>query len=644
MRNNYFSISVIFACILILVVPEVSLVDSKEMIKDQNREKYYYPHNMSRIPYVNFSKFLKIPEIENTVVENSEQTITLAVGDGLMNSSWPMYCHDEHHTGRSPYSTMNLPSAMKWYVKDEDDYMEGSSIIDVNGTIYCGSYQLYAVSPNGTVKWKTKTDGIIYSAPAIDKHGTIYFGTAMIGRGWLYAVTSGGVIKWRFYVGDEIYSSPVIDSNGTIYFGSLNYNFYAIYPNGILKWEYNTGHFIFSSPTLGLDGSIYVGALGPGDDGYLYAFNPNGTVKWSYNAGWVHGSAAVGEDGTIYAVSDDVGLYALYPNNGTIKWQCNQISGAWTTPIIGKDGTIYVGNSRGGFYAVRPNGTIKWMFPLSGGFWFGPSAALSSDGTIYFGTTNALGGSGGFYALNASTGKEKWNYTDGSWYETSPAISNDGTVYISACYDWTPNGVDFYMKGYLFAFGKGPLRSEANGPYSGFMHQAISFTGTPFGGIPPYTYHWNFADGTSSDQQNPSHIYAKAGTYNATFIVTDSTGNHSTDTATVTIYYPPPKIIVLKPRRAIYVENIPICPFLKPIIYGPITIKALVLEFAPPGTVSIDHVDFEVWGDLVKTFTHPPYRWLWYTFDGIKKNVIDIIAYDTAGHSSRITIDVLRLI
>ena len=93
---------------------------------------------------------------------------------GLRDSPWPMLRHDVHHTGRSPYGKNGCTALLKWKVKIGGGFL-AQPVIDKNGTIYTGSYcsGLYAIYPNGTVKWTIDIDvwGI-----AIARDGTIYVG------------------------------------------------------------------------------------------------------------------------------------------------------------------------------------------------------------------------------------------------------------------------------------------------------------------------------------------------------------------------------------------------------------------------------------------------------------------------------------
>jgi len=73
------------------------------------------------------------------------------------------------------------------------------------------------------------------------------------------------------------------------------------------------------------------------------------------------------------------------------------------------------------------------------------------------------------------------------------------------------------------------LAAEANGPYSGPVGVAISFSGSASGGTDPYTYSWDFGDGESSEEQNPDHTYKDDDTYTATLTVTDNVGSTADD-------------------------------------------------------------------------------------------------------------------
>jgi PKD repeat protein len=71
----------------------------------------------------------------------------------------------------------------------------------------------------------------------------------------------------------------------------------------------------------------------------------------------------------------------------------------------------------------------------------------------------------------------------------------------------------------------------------GSIGESIQFNGSvePLTGQPPYTYHWDFGDQSSSTELNPTHTYAKAGDYTYTFTVTDNAGATANQSGTITI-------------------------------------------------------------------------------------------------------------
>ena len=71
--------------------------------------------------------------------------------------------------------------------------------------------------------------------------------------------------------------------------------------------------------------------------------------------------------------------------------------------------------------------------------------------------------------------------------------------------------------------------------YEGKVGESISFTATIDNGTPPYELQWDFGDGETSDEQNPSHVYNEEGTYDILLMVTDNESNYGFDNATVII-------------------------------------------------------------------------------------------------------------
>ena len=138
--------------------------------------------------------------------------------------SWPMFQHDVRHTGRSPYGVDGIPGVEKWKFW-VDAFVHSSPAIDNNGIIYIGTYDFYALYPNGTLKWKFSFKGGVESSPAIDENGTIYFGSEGADDNYLYALYPDGTVKWKYRLGNHIKSSPTIGTDGTIYFGRLYSNY-----------------------------------------------------------------------------------------------------------------------------------------------------------------------------------------------------------------------------------------------------------------------------------------------------------------------------------------------------------------------------------------------------------------------------------
>jgi outer membrane protein assembly factor BamB len=317
----------------------------------------------------------------------------------------------------------------------------------------------------GDVMFEWELDGIVHASPAIAPDGTIYVGvqsrTDTVAPCALYALNPDGTIRWSYAGTTWIFGSPAIGPEGTIYYGAYHQNFVALNPDGSRKWEFIPPSAVIATPSIGSDGSVYFGSLGGG----FYAFDSNGAKRWEYTAtGSVISSACLAGDGSVFFVAGDH-LHAL-DRVGVLRWR-TRIGGSgvsspvYSSPAMGSDGTIYLGSTFSGFQAIRTDGTPRWTWGPGGTFlgsaavnaagnilagagglmsfsadgstsWSAPigsvlaSPALDAGGRAYVGTRE-----GKFVALE-STGEVAWQVDLGAGITSSAAIGADGTIYVGA--------------------------------------------------------------------------------------------------------------------------------------------------------------------------------------------------------------------
>ena len=238
------------------------------------------------------------------------------------------------------------PSGMTNWVFKSGVQVLSSTALGVDGTIYVLGIsnrvnQLYAIRPDGTVRWtflKSSLPTFLFASaqfpsPTIGPDGTI-FCTFTDKR--LYAVRLDGVSLWSYQLNDNSYGAPSVGQDGTVYIGTDSSTLYAITSQGAQKWQFHTAGIIETCPVLGPDGTLYVGCL----DGNLYAVSPSGVRLWTFPAGSLSASPAIAGDGTIYVSS--LTMISAVSHSGTILWN-RSLGMGFSSPAIGTDGTVYVG-------------------------------------------------------------------------------------------------------------------------------------------------------------------------------------------------------------------------------------------------------------------------------------------------------------
>lgn len=268
----------------------------------------------------------------------------------------------------------------------------GTPTIGSDGTIYYGSAvpygetsKMYAINPDGTLKWSLGVSRQVYGSSAtIDSHGFLYFGTA---SGDFYAVNaSTGRTIWMHNVGSDC-TSPAILPDGTVVVAGT-FNLYAFNPNGVQKWCRPIEQSSFGSAAVGLDGTSYIGSVI--DDGPLLAIDSKGNIKWSVKVGAMNSAPAVTDDGRIYAITNDHALRA-FNTAGESLWTYHMpnIIGDiyFGSPVVDGSGMIYYTGYEESYntclIAVNRNGQEQWRVRMTYSEIGTPS--IGPNGEIYVG-------------------------------------------------------------------------------------------------------------------------------------------------------------------------------------------------------------------------------------------------------------------
>ena len=298
----------------------------------------------------------------------------------------------------------------------------------------------------GSLRWKFRTDGKIFSSPTICE-GRVFIGSE---DSHLYAIDAKtGKLKWKFVTGGAVSSSAAV-YNQVVYFGSYDGTYYAVnVRSGKLVWKYRTEgerkvgakglwtmkpadeymedlyDFFLSSPIVDKEGAVPTVYFGSGD-GHLYAVNAvDGKLQWKFaTGGIIHTSPALSH-GRIYIGSWDTYFYAIDAHTGKEVWKFKTgeqpvyhvLEGIQSSAAV-EAGLVYFGARDGNFYALEEKtGMLKWKYAADNS-WVLTTPAVR-DGMVYIGTSDTYL----FLALDGGSGKEKYRFQTRGYVYSSPSLA-----------------------------------------------------------------------------------------------------------------------------------------------------------------------------------------------------------------------------
>lgn len=314
--------------------------------------------------------------------------------------------------------------SVKW--KKRYTSVQGPALSADGKTVYiAGNNAVFALkAKNGEKKWKYAMGSSTLFGPTIAVDGTIYQGS------WdhfVYALHPDGSLKWRFETAGAVSYPITLNKKGTVLVGGGDAHegpdpyLYALNPNtGAVKWQYDTGATRVGSPAVGADNLIYVPAAPA-----LFVLDKDGVLQWSAGD-----TDVTPDDGGGDILAEEV---LDNPVLDTPAEESSDVAGI-ISPAIGPDGTVYIGNSQGLISAIDPNTQeVKWTYQTgvsldgSGNYGLPSFPVVDKKGRVYFGSVD-----GNMYALSKD-GELLWAYqTDNMIAEAAPALDADGTLYFSS--------------------------------------------------------------------------------------------------------------------------------------------------------------------------------------------------------------------
>jgi outer membrane protein assembly factor BamB len=256
--------------------------------------------------------------------------------DPVVGDDGTVYCG----SGDTYFYALNPNGTLKWRYKT-GNFIKGPASIAEDGTMYIGSWDdyLYALNPaNGSMKWKIKVGSGTETNPSIAEDGTIY-----VGGNKLWAINPNGTMKWEFNLGVDRHihkSCPAISADGTIYVGTNidetdGGDIIAVNTDGTEQWRKYVADlgWIDSSPCIAEDGTVYIGSQSElPTRGYIHAFGPvesNSPPETPTIIGEVDGKSKVDYRYYIQSVDPDNNPISFYIDwgDGNEGWEVERASG-----------------------------------------------------------------------------------------------------------------------------------------------------------------------------------------------------------------------------------------------------------------------------------------------------------------------------
>ncbi len=421
----------------------------------------------------------------------------------------------------------------------------------INMSTFTFTFRLLRLSSSGAVVWQKEypSSRSLVGAPQQLSDGSFLVAGTSVDMAsnatdvWLMKLSSSGAIQWQKTYGgseDDVAGAVTPISGGYLLAAQTNsfgpgagtdaFNIWLLKldTSGNTLWQKVLGgpgdDFAFPSAQLA-DGWLLSGMTSSfgagGDDALLAKVDTNGTVQWAKTYGGA-------DDDQLIAFADQSGGYLAggttasfgggeedawvvkFDSNFNIVWQRAYGGSAddWGFPERRSDGSLLLIGDTSSFGSGNQD---AWVL------------SLDANGQI----------AGGCQPIrNTTVSGASFSFTTAT---TTATVGDPGATAVDTTFTLAPGTVATNTAAAVASdvctASQGLRASASASTTSGTAPLTVSFTGSASGGQPPYSFAWDFGDGSATDtRQNPTHTYTSAGTYPVTLTVTDAAASTARDT------------------------------------------------------------------------------------------------------------------
>ncbi|XP_078696380.1 uncharacterized protein LOC144924725 [Branchiostoma floridae x Branchiostoma belcheri] len=315
---------------------------------------------------------------------------------------------------------------VKWTFTTEDDLGSSPAFSPDRSVVYFGTEDGHVnalQAKDGHVLWRYKTGGAVTCSPSVGPDGTVYIGTL---DNQMYAFTPDGSVKWSRDLGGEIWIHLALAHDGElVYVGTMaetNSNAFALdTQTGAPVWSFKAAGPIFTGPVLSPDGRyVYYSSK----DSHIYTLMADtGSLVRKFDIGEHHdgidSSPVIGRDGTLFVGTRGGSVMAVDIEQGKLKWE-KEFGGdheILSPPALDNEGYLYIGSGDGNLLKLKQeDGSVVWKFPAGEEIWSGPR--LDKHGRVYVGSI-----SGPVFCVDRETGRVVWSHETEGPVVATPLIT-----------------------------------------------------------------------------------------------------------------------------------------------------------------------------------------------------------------------------